>query len=107
MGEGNEFFNVLLWPAIERLLNPQPDERLLDIACGNGLTSRRLAASKCRVSAFDGSSEMIRIAASSLDQLNVDYRVRLFQNSAFLFHASFARVFSSRIADLEGASQPE
>ena len=75
MGEGNEFFNVLLWPAIERLLNPQPDERLLDIACGNGLTSRRLAASKCRVIAFDGSSEMIRIAASSLDQLNVDYRV--------------------------------
>jgi len=43
MGEGNDFFNILLWPAVERLLNPQPAERLLDAACGNGLTSRRLA----------------------------------------------------------------
>jgi hypothetical protein len=43
MGEGNDFFNILLWPAVERLLKPQPDEQLLDIAYGNGLTSRRLA----------------------------------------------------------------
>jgi hypothetical protein len=24
MGEGNDFFNVLLWPAVERLLQPAP-----------------------------------------------------------------------------------
>jgi hypothetical protein len=34
MGEGNDFFNILLWPAVERLLKPQPGERLLDVACG-------------------------------------------------------------------------
>ena len=49
MGEGNDFFNVLLWPAIERLLKPGPGECLLDVACGNGLTSRRLATAKTRV----------------------------------------------------------
>ena len=43
MADGNDFFNVLLWPAVERLLVPSAGERLLDIACGNGVTSRRLA----------------------------------------------------------------
>lgn len=75
MGEGNDFFNVLLWPAVERLLNPQPGERLLDVACGNGLTSRRLAIAKARVTAFDVSPAMIAIAAGHLGQLKVDYRV--------------------------------
>jgi 2-polyprenyl-3-methyl-5-hydroxy-6-metoxy-1,4-benzoquinol methylase len=48
---------------VERLLQPQPGERLLDVACGNGLTSRRLATAKARVTAFDVSDAMIAIAA--------------------------------------------
>jgi len=44
MGEGNDFVNILQWPSILRLLDPQPGQRFLDIATGNGLTSRRLAA---------------------------------------------------------------
>ena len=75
MGEGNEFFNILLWPAVEKLLQPQPNERLLDIACGNGLTSRRLAAAKARVTALDVSPAMIAIAAAHPNQSNIDYRV--------------------------------
>jgi 2-polyprenyl-3-methyl-5-hydroxy-6-metoxy-1,4-benzoquinol methylase len=59
MGEGNDFVNVLSWPATERLLDPRRDERILDIACGNGLTSRRLAAMGVEVVAFDFSEEMI------------------------------------------------
>jgi 2-polyprenyl-3-methyl-5-hydroxy-6-metoxy-1,4-benzoquinol methylase len=62
MGEGNDFVNILQWPAILRLLDPQPGRRMLDIACGNGLTSRRLAALGVDVTAFDFSSELIRIA---------------------------------------------
>ena len=75
MGEGNDFFNVLLWPAIERLLKPGPGECLLDVACGNGLTSRRLATAKTRVVAFDVSAAMVAIAAAHPDRLNIDYRV--------------------------------
>ncbi|MFH1524775.1 MAG: class I SAM-dependent methyltransferase [Chloroflexota bacterium] len=62
MGEGNDFVNVLQWPAILRLLDPQPAARYLDIACGNGLTSRRLAAIGAKVVAFDFSTELVRIA---------------------------------------------
>jgi 2-polyprenyl-3-methyl-5-hydroxy-6-metoxy-1,4-benzoquinol methylase len=75
MGEGNDFFNILLWPAIEGLLEPQPGERLLDIACGHGLTSRRLAAAKAGVVAFDGSAAMIGIANNYPNPFNIDYRV--------------------------------
>ena len=31
MGEGNDFFNLLLWPAIEKLLKPEMGEA---IGCG-------------------------------------------------------------------------
>ena len=52
--EGNDFFNVLCWPAIASFLDPQPGQRILDIACGNGLTSvarrstTRRASPSCR-----------------------------------------------------------
>jgi 2-polyprenyl-3-methyl-5-hydroxy-6-metoxy-1,4-benzoquinol methylase len=38
MGEGNDFVELLIWPATERKAGP--GERILDIACGNGLPSR-------------------------------------------------------------------
>ena len=75
MGEGNDFFNLLLWPAVERLLKPEPGEGILDVACGNGLTSRRLATAKAKVTAFDVSPAMIAIAAGYAGSLNIDYRV--------------------------------
>ena len=59
MGEGNDFVEVLIWPATERLLELHLGERVLDIACGNGLTSRRLAAMGAEVVAFDFAAEMI------------------------------------------------
>ena len=59
MGEGNDFVEVLEWPAIERLLALRPGERILDVACGNGLTSRRMAAMGAQVVAFDFAEEMI------------------------------------------------
>lgn len=62
MGEGNDFVEVLIWPATERLLQLQPGERVLDVACGNGLTSRRLAVMGAEVVAFDFAEEMIAFA---------------------------------------------
>jgi SAM-dependent methyltransferase len=59
MGEGNDFVEVLTWPPTERMLNLKPGERVLDIACGNGLTSRRLAATGAEVVGVDFSREMI------------------------------------------------
>lgn len=62
MGEGNDFFNILEWPAILRLLDPRSGQRILDIATGNGLTARRLAALGAKITAFDFSAELIKLA---------------------------------------------
>jgi 2-polyprenyl-3-methyl-5-hydroxy-6-metoxy-1,4-benzoquinol methylase len=62
--EGNDFFKLLQWPAIASFLDPQPADRILDIACGNGLTSRKLAAFGAAVTAFDFSTELIKLAQS-------------------------------------------
>jgi SAM-dependent methyltransferase len=59
MGEGNDFVEVLIWPVTETLLAVHPSERVLDVACGNGLTSRRMAALGAEVVAIDFSERMI------------------------------------------------
>jgi 2-polyprenyl-3-methyl-5-hydroxy-6-metoxy-1,4-benzoquinol methylase len=76
MGEGNDFVNLLEWPAMLRLLDPQPGQRILDIATGNGLTARRLAALGVQVSAFDFSEELIKLAlARTASGLPIKYYV--------------------------------
>ncbi len=72
--EGNDFFNILCWPSIASLLDastsppaslsakPLAGQHILDIACGNGLTSRRLARLGAQVSAFDFSANLIEKA---------------------------------------------
>jgi 2-polyprenyl-3-methyl-5-hydroxy-6-metoxy-1,4-benzoquinol methylase len=60
--EGNEFFNILCWPVLASFLDVQPESHILDIACGNGLTSRRLAALGAQVTAFDFSANLIEKA---------------------------------------------
>jgi len=62
--EGNDFFQILQWPVIASLLDPQPADRILDVACGNGLTSRKLAEFGANVTAFDFSAELIELAKS-------------------------------------------
>jgi SAM-dependent methyltransferase len=63
MGDaGNDFFSVLEWPAIVRLLDSERPRRVLDVACGNGLTARHLAALGATVTAFDFSARLVEIA---------------------------------------------
>jgi 2-polyprenyl-3-methyl-5-hydroxy-6-metoxy-1,4-benzoquinol methylase len=74
MGDGgNDFFRLLQWPAIALLLqaaewSPEAPPRILDIACGNGLTSRHLAALGAEVTAFDFSAELIKRAQARANQ---------------------------------------
>src|SRR5262249_3848707 len=75
MADGNDFFNILVWPAVERLLRPTAGERLLDVACGNGVTSRRLARAGAIVTAIDFSSEMIGRAQQRDARTGIDYRM--------------------------------
>ena len=73
MGDvGNDFFNLLQWPVIASFLDPRPADRILDAACGNGLTSRKLAGLGASVMAFDFSAELIKLAQS---RQNPDARI--------------------------------
>ncbi len=65
--EGNDFFNILCWPALASLLDLKPDSHILDIACGNGLTTRHLAELGTQVTAFDFSSNLIEKAKVRLN----------------------------------------
>jgi 2-polyprenyl-3-methyl-5-hydroxy-6-metoxy-1,4-benzoquinol methylase len=75
MADGNDFFHQLVWPGVERLLRPRAGERLLDVACGNGITCRRLARAGASVVAIDFSEEMIRRARERHADGDVEYRV--------------------------------
>lgn len=56
---GNDFVNVLVWPATRELLAVRPGERVLDVACGNGLYALRLADLEARVVGFDFSAPLV------------------------------------------------
>jgi 2-polyprenyl-3-methyl-5-hydroxy-6-metoxy-1,4-benzoquinol methylase len=74
--EGNDFFNVLCWPTIVSFLDLQPGQHILDIACGNGLTSRRLATLGAKVTAFDFSENLIvKAKVRENPNSNIEYRV--------------------------------
>ena len=77
MGEGNQFQLELIGPAVERLLAVRPGERMLDVGCGNGVVSRRLAHLGARVVAVDHSPRFLELArARSRDVANrIDYRL--------------------------------
>ena len=62
MEAGNTWQRGLIQPAVERLLHLQPGERVLEIACGNGEFSRRMAEIGADVLATDFSDTMLERA---------------------------------------------
>ncbi|MGG0716987.1 class I SAM-dependent methyltransferase [Robertmurraya massiliosenegalensis] len=75
--ESNRFHRELIRPSTEKLLGIQNGQKVLDIACGNGNFSRRLADLGAKVIAFDYSSKMIERAKNrSHEYINqINYRV--------------------------------
>nr|WP_309098725.1 class I SAM-dependent methyltransferase [Fredinandcohnia onubensis] len=56
--ESNRYHRELIRPNTEKLLNVKEGQTILDIACGNGNFSRRLAELGADVVAFDYLMEM-------------------------------------------------
>ncbi len=77
MGEGNLFQRLLVGPAAERLLDLQPDEEVLEIACGNGVFARRMAALGAHVVATDFSPRFLERARSRTNENGerIEYRL--------------------------------
>lgn len=62
IGSGGGWQTTVIAPVVERMLNIQAGERVLDIACGNGQFSRRLAELGASVVAADFSPKLIELA---------------------------------------------
>jgi 2-polyprenyl-3-methyl-5-hydroxy-6-metoxy-1,4-benzoquinol methylase len=106
--DGNDFFNVLCWPVLASFLDPKPDSRILDVACGNGLTSRRLAALDVNVTAFDFSPNLIEKARarSSGFQSLISYQVMDATDEAALLSLG-ARTFDAALSNMALFDMPE
>ncbi|MEW5719889.1 MAG: class I SAM-dependent methyltransferase [Chloroflexota bacterium] len=68
---------ALIAPITERLLDLKPDERVLDVACGNGAFARRMAALGARVIAIDFAETFVeRAKARTVENADrIEYRV--------------------------------
>ena len=76
IGEGNDFQTLLIEPATERLLNVTTGDTILDVACGAGRFTRRMASLGARVVAIDTSNEFIaRARERTPSDASIDYRV--------------------------------
>ncbi|GAC1371015.1 MAG: class I SAM-dependent methyltransferase [Ktedonobacteraceae bacterium] len=76
MGEGNDFQRILVGPGVERLLNLQAGELVLEIGCGNGLFARRMARLGAQVIATDFSEQLLeRAKARTVENAErIEYR---------------------------------
>lgn len=71
--DGNEWHLRLIRPAVERLLGSVTGQRVLDVACGNGLYARRLSELGARVTATDVSESMLEHARRR-GESSIEYR---------------------------------
>jgi SAM-dependent methyltransferase len=84
------FVSDLGQPVLD-LLQPQPGERILDIGCGDGALTERIAASGAQVVGIDASPELTAAArARGLD-------VRLLDARALSFEHEFDAVFTNAV----------
>lgn len=89
--------------AVLELLNPQSDERILDVGCGDGALTLKITEAGADVLAFDASPELLATASErGLD-------THLGSASNMEFNAEFDAVFSNAVLhwvlDAEGAAQ--
>ena len=82
-------FVALMADSLVDLLQPQPGERILDLGCGDGFLTRRIAQSGATVVGVDASPQMIAAAR----ERGVD--ARLAQGEALPFNSEFDAVFSN------------
>jgi ubiquinone/menaquinone biosynthesis C-methylase UbiE len=59
---GSEYHREVVLPGVLRLLNVQPAERVLDLACGQGVLCRILAERGAEVTGVDAARELIESA---------------------------------------------
>jgi ubiquinone/menaquinone biosynthesis C-methylase UbiE len=114
IGDGN-VTQDLVEPIIERLLEPVPGLRILDVACGAGRMARRLADRGAVITAVDASERFLerarqrsagyedRITFSRVDATDVDSLVSLGERRFDAAVATFALMDMAEITPLATA----
>lgn len=99
--ESNRFHRELIRPYTELLLDVKQGQIVLDIACGNGNFSRRLADLGANVTAFDCSSKMVERAKSRSEEYSnqIDYKVLDATNYEDLFELGH-ETYDSAVANM-------
>lgn len=87
--------------AVLDLLDPQPDERVLDLGCGSGELTAEIAARGARVTGVDSSAEMVARARERFPDLDV----RLADGERLQVDGPFDAVFSN--AALHWMTRPD
>jgi trans-aconitate methyltransferase len=95
--EHARFVSDLGMPVVE-LLAPRPEERILDLGCGGGALTKKLADFGCKIVGVDASLEMIAAAKA----LGLDARVM--DGQELQFENEFDAVFTN--AALHWMKQP-
>jgi 2-polyprenyl-3-methyl-5-hydroxy-6-metoxy-1,4-benzoquinol methylase len=76
VGDGNDFQKSLIMPTTDRLLDPQPGQTILDVACGNGNYARSLSRRGVHVVACDFAESFIDCARNRTtpEDGNIEYK---------------------------------
>ena len=103
--EGGDWERALIGPVVERLLALPAGAQLLELACGNGVFARRMAARGIRVTATDLSPEMVRRAEGRATD-GITYAVAD-ANDAAALQALSAEPFDAAVCNMAVMSMPE
>ncbi len=100
-------------PSVEKLLNVSKDDYVLDIACGNGNFSERMAEKGAKVVAFDYSHKMIELATKRRKNVldKVTFKVCDATNYDELMSLKGDKLFTKAVSnmaimDMSGISSP-
>lgn len=73
--EGSEYHRHVVLPGVLRLLEPRPGQRVLDVACGQGVLCRLLRERGVWPTGVDAAAALIRLARQRGSGEGIEYRV--------------------------------